>query len=44
MRCDLEVHLVSLKAVGRGSLIPRSLAVLCSFPEEVGLVLFDPPF
>ena len=44
MRCDLEVHLVSLKAVGRDSLIPRSLAVLCSFPEEVGLVLFDPPF
>ena len=42
-RYVLEVGLVSLKAVGRDSLIPRSLSVLCSFPEEVGLV-FDPPF
>ena len=41
--CDLEVQLVSLKAVGRDSLIPRGLTVLCSFPEEVGLV-FDPPY
>ena len=36
--CGLEVHLVSLKAVGWGSLIPRGLTVLCSFPEEIGLV------
>ena len=40
--CDLEVHLVSLKAVGRDSLIPRGLTVLCPFPGEFGLV-FDPP-
>ena len=32
VRCDLEVQLVSLKAVGRDSLIPRGLTVLCSFP------------
>ena len=44
VRCELEVSLVSLKAVGRDSLIPRGLTVLCTFPEEVGLVLFDPPF
>ena len=38
----LEVGLVSLKAAGRGSLVLRGLSVLCSFPEEVGLVF--PPF
>ena len=38
----LKVGLVSLKVVGRDSLIPRGLSVLCSFPEEVGLVY--PPF
>ena len=44
VRCELEVGLASLKVDGRGSLIPRGLTVLCSFPEEVGLlVLFDPP-
>ena len=32
VRCDLEVQLVSLKAVGRDSLTPRGLTVLCSFP------------
>ena len=42
VRCDLEVHLVSLKAAGRDSLIPRGLTVLCSFREEVGLVY--PPY
>ena len=42
VRCDLEVHLVSLKAVGWDSLISRGLTVLCSFPEEVGLVY--PPY
>ena len=42
VRCVLEVGLVSLEAVGRDSLILRGLSVLCSFPEEVGLVF--PPF
>ena len=40
--CELEVGLLSLKADGRDSLIPRGLTVLCSFPEEVGLVY--PPY
>ena len=40
---QLEASLVSLKAVGRDSLVLRSLPVLCSFLEEVRLV-FDPPF
>ena len=34
---------MSLKAVGRDSLIPRGLSVLYLFPEEVGLVL-KPPY
>ena len=38
----LEVGLVSLEAVRRDFLILRGLSVLCSFPEEVGLVF--PPF
>ena len=42
IRLRLEVGLVSLKAVGRDSLILRGLSVLCSIPEEVGLVF--PPF
>ena len=42
VRYELEVSLASLKADGRDSLIPRGLTVLCSFPEEVGLVY--PPF
>ena len=41
--CDLEVGLLRLKAAGRDLLIPRGLAVLYPFPEEVGLVL-DPPY
>jgi hypothetical protein len=43
VRQQLEASLVRLKAVGRDSLIPRGLSVLCPFPEEVGLVL-DPPY
>ena len=39
---QLEASLLSLEAVGRDSLILRGLSVLCSFPEEVGLVF--PPF
>ena len=42
-RLRLEASLVSLKAVGRDSLVLRGLSVLCSFLEEVRLV-FDPPF
>ena len=42
--CELEVGLLSLKADGRDSPIPRGLTVLCSFPEEVGLVLVYPPY
>ena len=42
--CELEVGLLSLKADGRDSLITRGLTVLCSFPEEVGLVLVYPPY
>ena len=42
VRYELEVSLASLKTDGRDSLIPRGLTVLCSFPEEVGLVY--PPF
>ena len=38
VRLRLEVGLVSLEAAGRGSLVLRGLSVLCSFPEEVGLV------
>ena len=37
-----EVDLLSLRAGGLDSLIPRGLPVLCSFPEEVGLVY--PPY
>ena len=39
---QLEASLLSLEAAGRDSLILRGLSVLCSFPEEVGLVF--PPF
>ena len=42
VRYELEVSLASLKTDGRDSLILRGLTVLCSFPEEVGLVY--PPF
>ena len=42
VRLRLEVGLVSLKAVGRDSLVLRGLSVLCSFLEEAGLVF--PPF
>ena len=40
--CGLEVDLLSLRVDGRDLLIPRCLSVLCSFPEEVGLVY--PPY
>ena len=49
VRCELEVGLMSLEADGRGSLIPRApglatcLAVLGSFPEEVGLLVLVYP-
>ena len=38
VQCELEVDLLSLRADGWDCLIPRGLPVLCSFPEEVGLV------
>ena len=42
VQCELEVDLLSLRADGWGSLIPRGLPVLCSFPDEVDLVY--PPY
>ena len=42
VQCELEMDLLSLRADGWDSLTPRGLSVLCSFPEEVGLVY--PPY
>ena len=42
VQCELEVDLLSLRADGWDSLIPRGLPVLYSFPEEAGLVY--PPY
>ena len=42
VQCELEVDLLSFRADGWDSLIPRGLPVLCSFPAEVDLVY--PPY
>ena len=42
VQCELEVDLLSLRADGWDYLIPRGLSGLCSFPEEVDLLVYPP--
>ena len=42
MQCDPEVDWLSLRADGWDYLIPRGLSGLCSFPEEVDLLVYPP--
>jgi|SaaInlV_120m_DNA_3_1039746.scaffolds.fasta_scaffold04746_2 hypothetical protein len=42
VQCDPEVDWLSLRADGWDYLIPRGLSGLCSFPEEVDLLVYPP--